>query len=230
MSRTKRLHDGAPTDGPRKADYYATPAWATRALIAHVYSSDHAYFGTPLRIYDPGAGDGAILREFHAFNMMAHGIKPYLSVAFMRGMDVRQDAVDECRDHGFGVSVGDFLTDSTPMPDGFTIVGNPPYGGRDNLAQRFVSRALQIQQPGGWVWMLLRLMWINDGQTTHKRVTWLRETIGMPRVLALPRRPSFTGTGSDATTYAWFGWRAGERLDIGTFEILGDPEKDGATA
>ncbi len=110
MSRTKRLHDGAPTDGPRKADYYATPAWAVRAL--------------------------------------------------------------------------------------------------------------QVQRPGGWVWMLLRMMWINDGQATHRRVTWLRETVGMPRVLALPRRPSFTGKGNDATTYAWFGWQSGVVEKVGTFEIL----------
>lgn len=110
MSRTKRLHDGAPTDGPRKADYYATPAWAVRAL--------------------------------------------------------------------------------------------------------------QVQRPGGWVWMLLRMMWINDGQATHRRVTWLRETVGMPRVHALPRRPSFTGKGNDATTYAWSGWQAGVVEKVETFEIL----------
>lgn len=32
MIRTKRLQDGAPTDGPRKADYYANPAWAVGLL------------------------------------------------------------------------------------------------------------------------------------------------------------------------------------------------------
>ena len=224
MSRTKRLHDGAPTDGPRKADYYATPAWATRALLSRLWPVDasrHVGHG-PLQVYDPGAGDGAILREVHAYNVMSRQQRPDVSLSALRGMDVRQAAVDECLAQGFAVGLGDFLTDSKPLPPGVKIVGNPPYGGRDNLAQRFVARALQVQQPGGWVWMLLRLMWINDGQATHKRVTWLRETVGMPRVLALPRRPSFTGMGSDATTYAWCGWRAGERLTVGTFEILSE--------
>lgn len=224
MSRTKRLHYGAPTDGPRKADYYATPAWATRALLSRWWPTDGArsVWHGPLQVYDPGAGDGAILREVHAYNVMDRHQRPDASLAALRGMDVRQAAVDECRGQGFAVDLGDFLTDSAPMHPGVEIICNPPYGGRDNLAQRFVSRALQIQQPGGWVWMLLRLMWINDGQSTHKRVTWLRETVGMPRVLALPRRPSFTGKGNDATTYAWFGWRAGERLSVGTFGILSE--------
>ena len=220
MSRTKRLHDGAPTDGPRKADYYATPAWAVRALIAHMQPAGPRHdIRQPLRIFDPGCGDGAILREFHRENL-ARSFDEAEALKLMGGMDIRQAAVDECRAQGFGVTIGDFLTDSQPLDPGVTVVCNPPYGGRDNLAQRFVSRALQVQRPGGWVWTLLRLMWINDGQETHRRVTWLRETVGMPRVLALPRRPSFTGKGSDATTYAWFGWQAGVVEKVGTFEIL----------
>lgn len=220
MSRTKRLHDGAPTDGPRKADYYATPEWAVRALIAHMQPPGPRHdIRQPLRIFDPGCGDGAILREFHRENI-ARAFDEAEALKLMGGMDIRQASVDECKAQGFGVTLGDFLTDSQPLGAGVTVVCNPPYGGRDNLAQRFVSRELKVQRPGGWVWMLLRMMWINDGQATFKRVTWLRETVGMPRVLSLPRRPSFTGKGSDATTYAWFGCQAGVVEKVGTFEIL----------
>lgn len=161
------------------------------------------------------------MREVHRENL-ARCFDEAEALGLLGGMDIRQEAVDECRAQGFGVTLGDFLTDSTPLAHGVTVVCNPPYGGRDNLAQRFVSRALQVQHPGGWVWMLLRLMWINDGQATHNRVTWLREAVGMPRVLALPRRPSFTGKGNDATTYAWCGWQAGVIEKIGTFEVIAE--------
>lgn len=226
MSRTKRLHDGAPTSGPRAADFYATPVWATRLILPRVRQVEELREHDPLVVVDPGCGDGAILRVVHEDNVRRGAGRSAVELASMlRGMDVRAEAVEQCRAQGFKVAEGDYLTDGRVMAmhaHEAPILMNPPYGGRDNLAQRFVARALAAQPRCASVWALLRLMWINDGQSTHKRVTWLREDVGMPDVYALPRRPSFTGKGNDATTYAWFHWRARQKNYPGLFTVLGD--------
>lgn len=48
---------------------------------------------------------------------------------------------------------------------------------------------------------LLRLNWL----ASQKRAFWLRKNT--PSVYVLPKRPSFTGKGTDATDYCWAVWR-----------------------
>lgn len=221
MSRANRLHAGAPEDGPRACDYYATPAWATASIMPLVMSMRLDV------IIDPCAGDGAILREARdAFPAFGGSRAPKIM-----GFDIRPEAVEQCVADGLHVEQMDFFDDDAwsaraaiiddtcvfdpDMPLEVVFVMNPPYGGRDNTAQRFVDACLRrlsaMPKWRGSVVALLRLMWLNDGEVRHKRGTWLRETAGLPDVALLPRRPSFTGGPSDATTYAWMTWRAHAR-------------------
>jgi hypothetical protein len=79
------------------------------------------------------------------------------------------------------------------------VITNPPY----NRADAFVERALAERAPHPWttVAMLLRLNWLGGMKRAafHRRHT--------ADVYVLPRRPSFTGGGTDATEYAWLVWR-----------------------
>lgn len=215
MSRTKRLHKGADEAGPRACDYYATPAWVTAALMPVLDELS-------IRTYiDPCAGDGAILRVIRD-----HVSKREVPTT-VRGYEIRPEAVEQCRLDGLSVRQMDFLDDrewpslvpQITLRGNICIVMNPPYGGRDNTAQRFIDTSIKRLRafaggPSGrecFVAALLRTMWINDGQATHRRISWLRETVGMPDVYLLPQRPSFTGRGTDATTYAWFVWTVSEQ-------------------
>lgn len=40
-----------------------------------------------------------------------------------------------------------------------------------------------------------------------------------PDVYVLPQRPSFTGKGTDSTSYAWFVWTSAEKTE-GKLQIL----------
>lgn len=61
MSATRKVRPD--TSGPREADYYPTPAWAVEAVADLILASRPK--DMPV-IYEPGAGEGAILRVLKA--------------------------------------------------------------------------------------------------------------------------------------------------------------------
>ena len=62
--------------------------------------------------------------------------------------------------------------------------------------------------------MLLRINYLGS----ISRHQWWKENT--PTALhVLSKRPSFTGTGTDATDYAWYVWDTTSRLDKGVFFI-----------
>jgi hypothetical protein len=168
MSATKR------SDVRHENDFYATPAWCVRALLAEVPIPDGLWL-------DPCAGEGAIIEasgrdRWHAIELR-----------------------EECREKLYRacprITISDFLSMPNPTPGGYAaIVTNPPY----SLAEAFVRKSLEIAPV---VAMLLRLNWLGS----MKRAAFLREN--QPSVYVLPRRPSFTGGGTDSCEYAWFVWR-----------------------
>jgi hypothetical protein len=74
------------------------------------------------------------------------------------------------------------------------VVTNPPY----SLASEFLQKSLG---ESGSVWYLLRLNFLES----KKRAEWWQNNLPT-HLLVLSARPSFTGNGTDATAYAWFGW------------------------
>lgn len=165
-------------------DFYATPEWCTRAIVRAL---PEAFAGVVL---DPCAGDGAILSAIR--NTLCG------APSNLFGIELDRQRAELC-----GVVAdticGDFLTAPlTTFAGRGTICTNPPY----SLAFEFVQRACELRPE--CVIFLLRLNWLGSGRRSG-RDKWLRAH--MPDVYVLPRRPSFTGKGTDATEYAWVVWR-----------------------
>lgn len=163
-------------------DFYETPGWVTRAIVPHLRSM--GLLDPDKKILEPAAGRGAIINE-----LVSHGV-------FVG--NVHSYEIDEGRAEASGSCCDDFLS-IAELPVKFDlIITNPPY----SLALEFAQHSLTFLRPGGVLALLTRLNWL----ASQKRATWLRSHT--PSVFVLPKRPSFTGTGTDATDYAWMLWRA----------------------
>ena len=172
----------------RTNDAYYTPAWQTRALLAHQEIS-----GTVL---EPCAGDMSIAREiqdaqWRAFNSMARPLPPSaLATNDVNGsanfsLDASSPELYQKTDCG-GVGPIDW------------VITNPPY--KMPLCLGIVKQAVAFARVG--VAMLLR---ISFAEPTKLRGPWLQAN-PVSRRLTLPRH-SYTGNGStDSATTEWYIW------------------------
>lgn len=191
-------------------DYYATPGFATRAVLPVLLPQLPAQ---PV-ILEPAAGEGAILVE-----LLRAGID--LDHLFCVEIDETRHAA--CAALGVHAYQMDFRKYADEFRSGGArgfdlVLGNPPFA----LAMEFVRDALSITAPGGATVMLLRMPWLGS----QERAPWLRANT--PTINQLDRRPSFYegkpptpqaglfgeslvedtgGSGSDNTEYGWFEWR-----------------------
>ncbi len=173
-------------------DFYATPPWCTRLLLETLTLTDG------LCVLEPAAGEGAIVKEILAAN-------PRLKLQAVEIDEVRgKKAAKLCP-----TTNANFLT-WQPRSKFDLIVTNPPFA----LAMDFVQASLPLLTPTGTCAMLLRLNWL----ASMKRAAFL--TRYCPDVYVLPRRPSFTGGGTDATDYGWFLWRGPEERAVGQVRVL----------
>lgn len=202
-------------------DFYETPDEAIDTVL-DVLGIDANFDGYAV---DAGCGNGAI----------AGRIAGRAPNADVRGIEKNPDLIERAKEKRL-VSVAwecaDWLTwQSDGTPD--LVVANPPYqlthwdpekvvmkkgkptGERGGLvyddrhyAEKFIRKALEVAGKKGTVAMLLR-----ENYLVPKTRRKLREEFGIPNIHALERRPSFNGSGTDATDYAWFIWgpkRAGK--------------------
>lgn len=170
----------------RESDFYATPIESVYSFLDNfdgINPTDH--------ILEPSAGNGAILSALRS-----------------RGFHNRITAVElreEEKDLYFfadEVIYCDFLTMETDRRYD-VIIGNPPY----SLAQEFINKSLSLLRPGGKLIFLLRTNFLES----EKRFKWWQDKIPSG-LYTLHKRPSFTGKGTDATSYSWFVWyKSGER-------------------
>lgn len=176
----------------RPGDFYATPAWVTRAILPHLPA-----FATVL---DPCAGEGAILRE----------------VGGGFGIERDFERVHRCHAQDIPCTHGDALASEAVWGRFSVCVMNPPF----SQAEAFVRRALAEAAPQrATVAALLRLAFLEG----IARAPLHREHPA--DVYVLPRRPSFTGGGTDATAYAWFVWGPGRG---GRWSILDVTKEEGS--
>lgn len=182
------------SDVRRADDFYATPEWCTRAILPYLHVSRGAL--------DPCCGTGAILDVLRR----AVGAAEYDTI---RGIELDADRA-RCASHNV------VCADALELPSGMwgkpsLVVTNPPY----RLAMQFVARALlEVESERGVVAMLLRLNWLGSQARASFHRTRPSE------VYILPRRPSFTGGGTDAIEYAWFVWRNASPTGAGKWRIL----------
>jgi len=181
-----------------RQDFYRTPAWATEAIVPVVRKGlstrDRVVGKIPREehwtILDAGAGDGAITRVVAA-------AFPESSV---KGIELDRKLVDAA-----SLPIlfeGDFFFEGREWESEVdAIVMNPPF----SQAREFVERALSVvEERDGVVVALLRLAWMAG----KSRAPFHREHPS--DVYVLPRRPSFTGVGTDSADYGWFVWRHGQ--------------------
>lgn len=210
-------------------DFYETPAHCTRAILPFLPACSS--------VLDPGAGKGAILREFDNAYVKRHAIE----ISSERCARVAGDLSAEwwdCRD----------ALDIEPWPHVDLICMNPPF----SLAEAFVRRALHEAAPQrATVAALLRLAFLESAQ----RIALHREHPS--DVFVFANRPSFIDPdafrpcprckggaaprageekcvrckgktqikgGSDSTAYAWFVWGPGRG---GRWQVLdaSNPDK-----
>lgn len=167
-------------------DYYRTPAWCTRAIVERLTS--------PRNVVDVGCGDGAIM-----------GALPHAAHREIIGVEVQAHLASQAREAtGNEVLEADYLAPGLELPfRPDLVIGNPPYA----QAMAFVKRSLEFDC---MVVMLLRLAWT----ASQKRNAF--HLANPCDLYILPRRPSFTGGGTDSADYAWFVW--GDRG--GTWEVI----------
>lgn len=151
-------------------------------------------------IFDPCAGDGALLRACGESWPVPPG-----------GLEADAQRAQDARASGLAVETRDALESASWGLQGRAVVMNPPF----SQAEAFVRRALveaRATAPDWCVAALLRLAWLEG----LRRAPFHREHPANVHVLA--RRPSFTGGGTDSTAYAWFVWGPGPG---GRWSILG---------
>lgn len=175
-------------------DFFPTPAWSVRAILAAVPLPGGIWM-------EPSAGSAAIVRA-------AEATRPGLRWIGCELRDVRPLSPIAPED----LRIGDFLDPITiaglPRPD--VIIGNPPY----SHALPFCARCLDVAAGHAWVLMLLRLGFLES----EERASFLRRH--PPDVYPLSRRPSFNGGEStDAAAYAWFVWPPGGPRRLGCAPI-----------
>lgn len=93
------------------------------------------------------------------------------------------------------------------------ILTNPPF----SIAQEFIDHSLDRANT---VFMLLRLNYLGS----IKRYDWWVKN-SPSSLFVLSKRPSFTGSGTDATDYAWFVWDKTSRIPKGV-HFVNPPSKE----
>jgi hypothetical protein len=162
----------------RGLDPYFTPECATRALL----EVEHDFI--PHLIWEPAAGDGAIVR-----------------VLERAGYDVVY--ASDIADYGEGFDVADYLTCDAMIQDDLGIITNPPF----KLAEEFVRKAL-LRDEVAYLALLLRTNFLEGVKRRQ-----LFEDCPLSRVwissrrLPMMHRFGWEGPKSTSNTcYAWFVW------------------------
>lgn len=178
------------------ADFYETPDWCTRRILERLWNAPH--FASKWQLYtkwhDPCAGDGAIIRPASNYvSMSAAEIRPECKESLWRA-------------GASSVVIDDFLR-PTSQQHYDVILTNPPYSRALEFVIASLARATHVI-------MLLRLNFL----ASQKRNAFFSNN--MPDIYCLSDRPSFTGSGTDATEYAWFHWGSTHPKHTGLIEML----------
>jgi len=188
------------SDVRRADDFYATPAFCTRAILPRL-----SPFSTAL---DPCAGEGAILKVLDDSVLKKRWSKYW-------GIELDHKRAMQCRQVANGCTHADALTCPNhwwlDVNEPFDlIITNPPF----SLAQEFIEKALASGAKE--IAFLLRLNFLGS----QKRAAfWKKHPC---EIYVLPKRPSFTENGkTDATEFAWYVWRKDSTLcNWGMWSIL----------
>ena len=199
MSRTRGKNTGIRI--PR--DQYPTPQWCIDLLATALYKIMQIYASTQsFYLCDIGAGDGRI-------GATCTSRLAQLACVHSVFIDIHKPR------HKYNKSkwlIKDFMKVNltrlfTNTNMSIIFVSNPPFSIADAIVFKTINE-LTIRN-AGIAAFLLRLNWLGS----KKRAEWIGQ-YPPNKLIVLSPRPSFVGTGTDATEYAWFLWTP--KLDLGT--------------
>lgn len=174
----------------RRLEVFETPEECVEAFLPTLHCVQTGREHTA-RVFEPGAGSGAILRP-----LLRHGFQRENICA----LEIRETCRTTLEKYAADVRIGPF--ESTPKPSEVDlIICNPPF----SLSAAWLPDLLGRLAPGGQVAMFNRLSFL----AARKRAALLQRH--PPRLVALSWRPVFIGGSSDPKTdYGWFCRTAGE--------------------
>lgn len=162
-------------------DFYATPIDCIENFIDNyggVISGD---------ILEPSAGNGNVIKALRNKNINGD----------ITAIEIRNEEFDRLSEISDTVIIDDFLNGLDHIKKYDYIIGNPPY----TYAIEFVEKCLDLLKDDGKLIFLLRTAFL-ESKSRYK--FWQENPLSGLYVLS--KRPSFTGKGSDATSYSWFVW------------------------
>lgn len=146
--------------------------------------------GGGIEVLEPGAGSGNIIKTLQKYGDFS-----------IDAVEIRPEEAQHLQDLGVNVIIDDFLSMNLGKKYDL-IIGNPPF----NQAIEFVEKCLGLLKPGGRLIFLLRTAFMESDQRFE---FWQQEDHQLAGLYTLHKRPSFTGHGTDATSYSWFVWQPG---------------------
>lgn len=161
-----------------ESDFYATPKECIQNFIDN-------YGQINGNVLEPSAGNGNIVEV-----IKKNGEN------IITALELREEEFNTLSLISDKVIIGDFLKFQTNEQFDY-IIGNPPY----SLAQEFVEKCFEIATNNTKIIMLLRTNFL---ESKKRYEFWQKYPVNGLYVLS--KRPSFTGKGTDATSYSWFVW------------------------
>lgn len=160
------------------SDFYATPHVCIEKFLQH-------YGPLTGDILEPSAGNGHIVEIVKKSGNNS-----------ITALEKRQEERETLQKIADQVVIGDFLNYDTQQKFQY-IVGNPPY----SMAQEFLEKCFELAGDDTVVIMLLRTNFL---ESKKRYEFWQKHPVS--KLYVLSQRPSFTGKGTDATSYSWFVW------------------------
>ena len=161
-------------------DFYSTPIDCIENLLNNI---DLSNYGND--VLEPSAGNGNICKVF----------KEYYPNKDLTAVELREEEYNNlCQ-----LNIDDVIIDSFyNIRDKFNIIiGYHPY----TEAQEFIEHSFELLKENGILIFLLRTNFLES----KKRYEFWKK-YPLTRLYTLSKRPSFTGKGTDATSYSWFIW------------------------
>ena len=161
-------------------DFYSTPYDCIKTLLNNI---DLTEYGND--VLEPSAGNGNICKVF----------KEYYPNKELTAVELREEEYNNlCQ-----LNIDDVIIDSyyNIRYKFDIIIGNPPY----SEAQEFIEHSFELLKENGILIFLLRTNFLES----KKRFEFWK-MYPLSKLYVLSKRPSFTGKGTDATSYSWFIW------------------------
>ena len=165
----------------KESDFYATPINCVENILKNINLNKYGN-----KLLEPSAGNGNIvnvLKKYYNKNITS--------------CELRKEEINNLQNISDEVIIDDFLIHDFKDQKFDIIIGNPPY----SLAIEFVKKCLNLLEDKGVLIFLLRTAFL---ESKSRYEFWQQNPLS--GLYTLSKRPSFTGHGTDATSYSWFVW------------------------